>query len=286
MNRRGPLRRVAGIAHELSVLGRFRLAYWPRLSADIVLFRFMHFARVPREDVARTVQMRDGTYLTYRLNRGDIQAIREIWLDEVYLPPPGANALCQVVDLGANIGFTSVYLARRLNAAQVVAVEPDPANVVILRRNLEQNGVHAIVVDAAVSHFDGHASFRSERASNLGQLDAEGDLKVRVVSMGTINDHLPAGAGPALLKVDIEGGEEQLFTGDLAWLRRFDCVLAELHPGRADLTRIASLIEEAGLRFCPAGRGGTTSCWVRGGAGAVTRDQSSSGEESVTGAPS
>lgn len=276
--RRGALGRAAGIAHELSVLRQFRLAYWPRLFSDILLYRVMRFVRLPWEDATRTVEMRGGTRLTYRLNRGDIQAIREVWLDEVYLPPQEAHALRQVVDLGANIGFASIYLARRLHAACVVAVEPDPHNGAILQRNLEQNNVPGIVVGAAVSHFDGHASFRSERASNLGQLDAHGDLRVRVISMASVNEQLQDPGAPALLKIDIEGGEEQLFTGDLAWLGRFDCVLAELHPGRVDLARIAGLIEDDGLRFRPAGRGGTTSCWAREGDSGA--DASSAGQKS------
>jgi FkbM family methyltransferase len=277
--RRGPLGRAAGVAHELSVLRQFRLVYWPRLFSDILLYRVMHFVRLPWEDAARTVRMRDGTWLTYRLNRGDIQAIREVWLDEVYLPPQVARTLRQVVDLGANIGFASIYLARRLHATQVVAVEPDPGNGAILQRNLEQNDIPGIVVGAAASHFDGHASFRSDRASNLGQLDADGDLRVRVISMASVNDQLLDPVAPALLKVDIEGGEEQLFTGDLSWLDRFDCVLAELHPGRADLARIASLVEAGGFRFRPAGQGGTTSCWIRAGVGRA--DASSAGQESM-----
>jgi len=208
--------------------------------------------------------MRDGTWLTYRLNRGDIQAIREIWLDEVYMPPPEATPVRQVVDLGANIGFTSLYLFGRLHAPYIVAVEPDPANVSILRRNLDQNRVPAIVIDAAVGPFDGHASFRRDRASNLGQLDAEGDMRVRVMSMASVVDYLPNPAAKTLLKLDIEGGEEQLFTGDLSWLHRFDCLLAEFHPDRADLERITRLIDTSGLRSRPGGgRGEPPPCWVR-----------------------
>lgn len=266
MTRRGPLNRLGGVVHELSVLTRFRLAYWPRLCADILLFRAMRFVRLPHQDETRTVRMRDGTLLTYRLNRGDIQAIREIWLDEVYMPSPEAAKLRQIVDLGANIGFTSVYLYRRLNAAHVVAVEPDPANVAILRRNLEQNGVRATVIDAAVGPFDGHASFRRDRASNLGRLDEGGDLTVRVVSMPSVIRYLPDARAGTLLKVDIEGGEEQLYTGDLSWLDRFDYLVGELHPERADLERITGLIAMSGLRFRPGrGSGEPVACWVRPG---------------------
>ena len=67
-----------------------------------------------------------------------------------------------------------------------------------------------------------------------------------------------------LLKMDIEGGEQQLFQGDLSWLGRFAWLFAELHPARADIERIATLIEAEGLHFRPgAGRGGPTACWTR-----------------------
>lgn len=262
--RRGPLTRLAGLLHELSVVTRFRLAHWPRLVGDILLFRVMHFVHLSREDAARTVRMRDGTWLTYRLNRGDIQAIREIWLDEVYRPPPEAAEMRQVVDLGANIGFTSLYLSRRLNTTHVIAVEPDPANVAILRRNLTQNEVSATVIDAAVGPIDGHATFRRDRESNLGHLASDGDISVQVLSMPSVIAGLPDPTGATLLKLDIEGGEEQLFTGDLSWLRRFSCLLAELHPTRADVDRIADLIDGSGMRFRPGGgRGQPQPCWVR-----------------------
>jgi FkbM family methyltransferase len=261
---RGPLAHVRGIAHELSVLRLFGLADWARLFGDILLFRVMRFARLPREDAPRTVNMRDGTVLTYRLNRGDIQVLREIWLDEVYMPPPEAAGLQTVVDLGANIGFTSVYLFRRLNARHVTAVEPDPANVRILERNLRQNDVCATVISAAVGPVDGLATFRRDRASNRGRLETDGDLNVSVISMNQLLNHVPQPDSRVFLKVDIEGGEEQLFTGDLSWLGRFDCLMAELHPEVADMRRITTLIEQAGLSFrLGGGRGQPPSCWVR-----------------------
>ena len=54
---------------------------------------------------------------------------------QVYMPWPEASTLRQVVDLGANIGFTSIYLYRRLTVEYLIAVEPDPDNVRVLRQN-------------------------------------------------------------------------------------------------------------------------------------------------------
>jgi FkbM family methyltransferase len=208
--------------------------------------------------------MRDGTLLTYRLNRGDIQAIREIWLDEAYMPPDEAYALHSIIDLGANIGFTSVYLARRLRPATLISVEPDPANAAILRRNLAQNGIDAIVVEAAVGPEDGTARFRRDAASNLGSLAEDGDITVPVVSVPTLIDRLGPSPQRTLLKLDIEGGEQQLFASEVGWLDHVGCLLAELHPAVADVESIVTAIEQSGLALKPGGgRGEPPACWVR-----------------------
>jgi FkbM family methyltransferase len=237
---------------------------WPRLVADILAFRLLRLVTLPRADSTRTVAMLDGALLTYRLNRGDIQAIREIWLDEVYMPPHEAYSMRTVIDLGANIGFTSVYLARRLRPSRLVAVEPDPDNVAILRRNLAQNGIEAVVIEAAIGPADGSARFRRNTSSNLGSLAADGDLTVAVVSVPTVLERLGPSPQRTLLKLDIEGGEEQLFGADVGWLDRVGCLLAELHPTVVDTERILALLERSGLAFrLGGGPGRPPACWVR-----------------------
>lgn len=240
------------------------MRYRPRICADILLYRVMRFVRLPGENTARTVRMRNGIWLTYRLNRGDIQGIREMWLNEGYMPPQGARSLEQIVDLGANIGFAALYLSKYLNDAYVVAVEPDPDNVALLRRNLEQNGVRATIIEAAVGLHDGRAAFHRDREANLGRLAVDGEITVRMLSMASIISELPHATVGALLKFDIEGEEERLFSGDLSWLARFDCVVGEGHPDRANIGRITELLAASGLPYHPGGRRGQPSgCFMR-----------------------
>ncbi len=66
--------------------------------------------------------------------------------------PPAST----VVDVGANIGLSTILLAR--SAQRVIAFEPSPANVGYLRRNLASNGIANVeVVAAAVSDRPGPA---------------------------------------------------------------------------------------------------------------------------------
>ena len=41
-----------------------------------------------------------------------------------------------VLDCGANVGYTTAYFLNRFPSARVVAVEPDPGNAALLRRNV------------------------------------------------------------------------------------------------------------------------------------------------------
>jgi hypothetical protein len=43
-----------------------------------------------------------------------------------------------IIDCGANVGYSSAYFLSRFPYCQVIAVEADPDNFVILRRNLDR----------------------------------------------------------------------------------------------------------------------------------------------------
>lgn len=58
------------------------------------------------------------------------------------LIPPGGRAL----DVGANIGFWSVFLAKIAGCSKVWAYEPAPQNVALLEKNLALNGMSDGVV--------------------------------------------------------------------------------------------------------------------------------------------
>ncbi|MDR7219757.1 FkbM family methyltransferase [Aminobacter aminovorans] len=49
-----------------------------------------------------------------------------------YLPGSGAT----VLEIGANIGTQTVYFCRSGKVAKVIAVEPDPRNLSLIRRNV------------------------------------------------------------------------------------------------------------------------------------------------------
>lgn len=260
----GILTRARGIARELAGARYLTWASRPRYFGDVLLYRALRLGRLPHTNSERTIVFRDSTRLSYRLNRGDIQAIREVWLGETYFPPFPFERFDTVVDLGANIGFTSVYYARRCGTRFVVAVEPSAENARLLRKNLAQNDVAAVVLEVAVGDHDGQAFFAESEESNLGRV-AESGISIPMLSMTTVLNALEKGRMVDMLKIDIEGGEDALFAGDLSWLERVRSLMVEFHTEMVDATPIITKICAAGFDYVPPGsvRPGSTDAFVR-----------------------
>jgi FkbM family methyltransferase len=247
--------RVRGITHELAGAARAATDMKSRLRllADIMLFRALRvWPALGAHAKTRRVLLR-GAPLSYRLNRGDIQGIREVWLDEIYrIPAPHPFRI--VVDLGTNIGLTSVWLHRQYGLEMVLGVEPDLENLELARHNLEANDVRGRVIHAAVGPTDDIVRFAcTQGASNLGHVSAVG-VAVRQISMATVLAELPAERRIDLLKLDIEGAEEALLLADdLDWLDRIDSIIAEFHPATVNIPRLVAVLEQHGFTYFPAG---------------------------------
>jgi FkbM family methyltransferase len=221
-----------------------------RLATDILLYRVLRVGKSWLKARERTIRFRNGAIVTYRLNRGDIQGIREVWFDQNYRLPLDLK-VASLLDLGANIGLTSLYLAKTYGVSLIVAVEPNPANVLLTRRNLSQNGIKARVIEAAVGPRDGVARFSDAIDSNLGSLSDEG-REVRMISIPTLcfDEGIES---IDLLKMDIEGGEQALLSGEIDWINSIGAIIAEFHPDRVDYPGLTERITNEGFTWIRAG---------------------------------
>src|SRR5262245_138642 len=251
---------AAGVVHELR--GGLALTAdarsFVRFASDVILSRLTRVVPLSSQNHTRKIRVRGGVELHYRLNRGDMQSIREVWIDECYRLPFDLVPE-HMVDLGANIGLTSLWFAHRYGCKSVIAVEPSPANAHLVRLNLESNNVNAQVVEAAVGVRDGTAFFQDGVDSNLGHLASDGGREVPVVSMETLLGRLPSGAQVDVVKMDIEGGEGPLLQENLAWLGRVRSLIAEFHPDVIDYPAAIRSIESQGFRYIPAHSAGPDS---------------------------
>jgi FkbM family methyltransferase len=230
---------------------------WLRLSCDVVRARLMRLFPTRRQNLLRTANLRGGVQLHYRLNRADLWTIHEVWVEQEYR----VSQLCKprvVVDLGANIGLTSLWFANLFDAV-VIAVEPSEANAAVARKNLERFGSKATVVQAAVGAAVGTGTFLPGPASTCGRMDfhntlsnseqiSERAVEVPIIDMASVLRLIPSDSSIDLLKIDIEGGEEELLRGDVSWLDRVNAILIEFHPDLIDYHAALATLVRAGFQ--------------------------------------
>jgi FkbM family methyltransferase len=220
----------------------------------------------------RRLELRDGTVLFYRTNKADLDIFREVFMEEVYRLPDPLRPSGVLVDLGANIGMASVWLAQHYDIARVVAVEPVPANAALLRKNLDANAVSGRIARATVGPRRGQVSFSTDQRPGEGHVVEQGSsaLTFDMITMEDVLDEVPRPV--ALLKMDIEGGEGPLINeGSPSWLHDVGIIAAELHPQYLDVAAMVDTICDYGFSLVPTAereRGGTEWVFVREPVGA------------------
>ena len=142
-----------------------------------------------------------------------------------------------IIDAGANIGAGTLYFADTWPAARVIAIEPDTANMDLLRGNTgglpNVSCIHAalaahtgelLLVDPGI----GPWGFRALPAS---QVSAEATVREHIPALGMedLLGQLPRDYAPFICKIDIEGGERDLFADATDWIDRFPLLVIELH---------------------------------------------------------
>src|SRR5207249_1701965 len=129
-----------------------------------------------------------------------------------------------------HVGFTTLFLASQFPGARHLCVEPNPANVALLRSNLSGLSERVEIVEAAVSNRTGNVRLVDTDWSWGGHVIETGPSS-RTVSCITLEDIMSRHGIETIdiLKVDVEGAERQIFSGRPSWLRRVGCVITELH---------------------------------------------------------
>jgi FkbM family methyltransferase len=141
-----------------------------------------------------------------------------------------------VVDVGANVGYNTVYAAQLVGpTGRVIAVEPADDNLAVLRENISSSDLHNVVVHgvAAGRAREVRDFFLRGEISAVNSLFPEscyaavsGVTQVRVAPLDDL-----VGGYPDLVKIDVEGAELDVLAGMPRLLRAPDIhLIVEWHP--------------------------------------------------------
>ncbi|SHH64723.1 FkbM family methyltransferase [Pollutimonas bauzanensis] len=159
-----------------------------------------------------------------------------------------------IIDAGANIGASCLYFANEFPRAHVIGIEPEPNNFHVASENC-RNTSNIQLLHAGLASAAGRANIHNPTADNWAfqtRVDTQGDL-----ALVSINE-LVAGAEknnqiPFLVKIDVEGFEENIFAANTEWVDQFYVLIIELHdwmlPRQANSRHFLECIAPLGRDF-------------------------------------
>jgi FkbM family methyltransferase len=205
-----------------------------------------HLARFRKDPVAK-VRVPGIGEVCIRVGASDVASIRQVFGAKIYdlSRIPAANARLRahyraildrgrtpvIVDAGANIGAASLSFGRAFPEAVIVALEPEPDNFEMLKRNVER---HPSVIPMAAA-IGGGSGFVQVEAHGWSARTSRADNGVPILTMADAFANV-TDSEPLFAKIDIEGFESDLFRGNVDWLDDVYMVIIEPHdyehPGK------------------------------------------------------
>jgi FkbM family methyltransferase len=150
-----------------------------------------------------------------------------------------------IVDCGSHIGLFSLISGFTYPLARLIAYEPEPKNFRVAQKQLARFDARLRLVEAAVSTTNGESWFSSSM-SNSGHLttDEEG-VVVKTVDLAA--DAESWRTEKLLIKMDIEGAEEQVLPHLINHLPRKCALFLETHGGNDVGRRLSYLLTTEGF---------------------------------------
>jgi FkbM family methyltransferase len=139
-----------------------------------------------------------------------------------------------ILDLGANIGLASLYFHHVWPGSRIVAVEPSHDNFALLQENTrDKKAINALLGGVASrSSFLNIVDPSAEKyAFTTSIVDAHTESAVPGITIPDLLSRYPRSQSflPFMVKIDIEGAEEDLFSSNVDWLSEFPVLVIELH---------------------------------------------------------
>ncbi len=189
-----------------------------------------------------------GQKVNYTNGQELLYSLKEIFIDEIYkikfdTPNP------YIIDCGANIGLSILYLKNNYPASRILAFEADESNYDLLKSNtLALKDV--TIVNKAVWNENKRINFAS--TGTLSSKIVKGDLTSNVKSIEAIRLKEYLNEPVDLLKLDIEGAEYEVIKDCKDNLTRIKNLFIEYHgkfEENGELNEIFRILHEAGFAY-------------------------------------
>ncbi|MBD1109344.1 FkbM family methyltransferase [Pelagibacterales bacterium SAG-MED50] len=133
-----------------------------------------------------------------------------------------------VLDIGANIGYYLIMVAKKIGSlGKIYAIEPDPRNIELLKKNIKLNNLDDIVYleEGAISNKDEIAELKLSAKTNINTFEPkknqyyDNSIKVQKYDFG---NYLKNKKRFDMVRMDIEGHEINIFDSLIRFSKNFE----------------------------------------------------------------
>lgn len=176
-----------------------------------------------------------------------------------------------VFDIGAYCGVFTRELSHIVGpTGRVIAFEPDPVNVGLLRRNVARHRLANVMVsESAVSDSTGTASFNPEGAQGSAlslALDRPSSQETTTVRTVTLEQACGEFGVPSFVKIDAEGSEIEILSGARDFLRSHPIHLVldtdHIRNGKQTNGPVEQILRSCGYEVQSGLEGGFMTTWA------------------------
>jgi FkbM family methyltransferase len=174
------------------------------------------------------------------------------------------DTLC---DIGANIGYVSACFLKNVSSSTVISIEPQPAVLDLLGRNLAQFGQRSSIYPIALSDKSGTMPFVINKENNgMSRLAASNEVGSVMVPVVACDEFFNGYAFEKidLMKIDVEGHESRILEASKQFIKRLRprAILFEDYQGRSIRT-ITTTLDEVGYEVFGIKKQLTRVCLLR-----------------------
>jgi FkbM family methyltransferase len=177
-----------------------------------------------------------------------LHGLKEIFVDEIYKQNLPSNPY--IIDCGANIGLSVIYMKSKYPLATIIAFEPDERNFELLSNNLGNFGFELVEIRREAVWTENTVLQFASEGSMASRIENKSSIKTISVNAIRLKNYINKPID--FLKIDIEGAEYQVINDIADNLHFVNHLFLEYHgtfEQNGELSKLFLLLVEKGFYY-------------------------------------